>query len=652
MQVPSTPLPLIEHPSATFQSPSRSQDDANNGAHIERRGTSRSSRKELAESRTRHPEASLSKDIVHGNHEGSLSEDRTSENDAASTDTRSIDIQLEPSSGLQTPATGVRTPDPLLGRRSPDRRLDLLQAVDPTEGQTDERERRRTSPHSSLHSHERNPSADESGSPTSPITQSIPPELSSFLAEIVFILICSTSQLLFSLNMGDVVVNQDQFVNALDIPHSQTPWLLGSTLLANGLSVVISGSLADLVPPKRLMVGSFVWLSVWNIVGVFSISPKLKILFFVMRAMQGLAVGILCSTTLSILGRVYNPGIRKTRVFSVMSSMAPIGFFLGALQGGALSSSLHWIFGSNAIMCAMCSVAAFFTIPPLKPAKDHAGTDAPSLKDFDWLGAFCSSIACGCILFGLTQGSSARWQPYTWSLVIVGVALLVAFYFIERRAARPLIPNTLWQSPGFTPLMISYFLGFGSYLCWQFYAISFFLRLQHASPLRVALYLTPNAVVGILATWIVSISLHHISNHWILTASMVAFSMGPVFFLPQTPNTSYWALSMPGIAFASFGPDLSFAASSIFITSSVKRSYQGSAGSLLVTVQNLSAAVITAVGDTIGFKVTESDGAEDAINLHGLRSIWWFCFAITILPAILTATRVRIPKAEEKEHTR
>ena len=337
MQVPSTPLPLIEQPPPTLRNHSKSQYDARNEAHVERR----------AEPHTRRSESSSSRNRAFADHETSLAQHGASENDGASTRTRSTDIHLEPSSGVQTPATGVQTPDPLLGRRSQDRRSDRLQAVDPTDGQTYELERRKTSPRRSSNQHERNASADESGSPTFPITQSVPPELSSFLAEIVFVLICSTSQLLFSLNMGDVVVNQDQFVKALDIPHSQTPWLLGSILLANGLSVVISGSLADLIPPKRLMVGSFAWLSFWNLVGVFSISPRLKVLFFVMRAMQGLAVGVLCSTTLSILGRVYNPGIRKTRVFSVMSAMAPSGFFFGALQGGALSSSLHWIFGSN-----------------------------------------------------------------------------------------------------------------------------------------------------------------------------------------------------------------------------------------------------------------------------------------------------------------
>jgi hypothetical protein len=91
-------------------------------------------------------------------------------------------------------------------------------------------------------------------------------------------------------------------------------------------------------------------------------------------------------------------------------------------------------------------------------------------------------------------------------------------------------------------------------MAWQFFALQFWLNVQHVSPLTVSLYLTPNAVFGVLATFIVSRIAHLVAGHWILAASMLAFAMGPVFFLPQTPNTTYWALSMPGIAIATFGP--------------------------------------------------------------------------------------------------
>lgn len=148
----------------------------------------------------------------------------------------------------------------------------------------------------------------------------------------------------------------------------------------------------------------------------------------------------------------------------------------------------------------------------------------------------------------------------------------------------------------------------------------------------------------------VSKTLHVVPTHVIFTASMVAFGMGPVFFLPQDPGSSYWALSLPGIALATFGPDMSFAAAAIFVTSSVPRSYQGAAGSLLVTVQNLTVAVMTSISGAIGTKVEALPGGD--VGLAGIKAIWWFGLASALSGALITATLVRIPRAEEKEHVR
>lgn len=554
-----------------------------------------------------------------------------------------------------TPATGAQTPDPLFGNSNVFDKgalhttkaiTSIIQTTEDGHELVPIGSRLTNRKHSIAASVCRE--ADEAASPPQK-RQGVPPELSSFTAEVILVMVCSAGLMLFSFLLGDMLAPQQQLKAALGITNTQLPWVVGAFNCANGLSVVISGSLSDLAPPKSLMVGAFAWLGVWNIIGVFSLTPSRYILFFITRAMQGLAIGILVSGSMSILGRVYKPGVRKNRVFSAMAACAPFGFSLGCLQGGGLYQHLEWIFGTNAIICAICCVAAYFSIPPLRPVADVAGTEAPSLRHFDYIGGACAAGGCVCLLFGLTQGPVASWSPYTYVLIIVGLLLLVGLFFAEQAAIRPLIPNRLWRTPGFTPLMIAYFLGFGSFFgAWQFYAIQFWLRIQLASPIDIALYHIPNAVVGVFATWIVSRTLHIVPGHYIYTVSMLAFTLGPAFFLPQTADTTYWKLSFPGVALVTFGPDLAFAAASIFITSNVARSYQGSAGSLLVTNQNLSSAIMTSIADAIGTRV--DTGPDGEIGLKGLHAIWWFALGAQLTAALVTVIWVRIPKEEEKEH--
>lgn len=129
---------------------------------------------------------------------------------------------------------------------------------------------------------------------------------------------------------------------------------------------------------------------------------------------------------------------------------------------------------------------------------------------------------------------------------------------------------------------------------------------------------------------------------------MIAFTLGPVFFLPQSSGIWYWCPAFPGFVLSPFGPDMFFAAISVFITSNVPKSYQGAAGSLFITAQNLSSAVFTAVGDSIGKRVTQQDSFS--LDLPSLRAICWFSFANCVLGGVLCTTFVRVGKSEEKEH--
>ncbi|PWN97269.1 MFS general substrate transporter [Tilletiopsis washingtonensis] len=472
-----------------------------------------------------------------------------------------------------------------------------------------------------------------------------PAALKSLPQELLFVGVCGMGQALFGWLLGNVVVNQRSLTADLGTSNSQKPWLLGSFLLTNGLSVVISGSLADHLGPKMLMVGGFAWLSLWNLITGFSLSSKY--LFFISRAMQGFACGALTSSSISLLGQTYSPGRRKSRAFSGMAAMAPVGYWLGAIHGGLLTEHRPWIFFSMAIGIALLFVLSLSVVPA---SVDPRATAArPSLRQFDYLGALLAMIGLGCIVAGLTQGSPAGWQPYTYILIIAGAATLAAFTLAERQATRPLVPMQLFSVPNFPAVILVYFLAFGAFSVWQFYMLEFFLSVQKVAPLTAALYLTPNAIVGLLCTFGTASLLHVVPGHYVLCVSALASGAGAVFFLPQTANTSYYALSMPGIALATLCPDLSFAAVAVLLTTSVPRTYQGSAGAFLMTAQSLSAAIFIGIGDAIA-TATPGQVAHADLEMRSLRSVWWFSLAVALVSAAIGLAFVRIPKTQEREH--
>jgi hypothetical protein len=130
-----------------------------------------------------------------------------------------------------------------------------------------------------------------------------------------------------------------------------------------------------------------------------------------------------------------------------MAAMAPVGYWLGAIHGGLLTEHRPWIFFSMAIGIALLFVLSLSVVPA---SVDPRATAArPSLRQFDYLGALLAMIGLGCIVAGLTQGSPAGWQPYTYILIIAGAATLAAFTLAERQATRPLVPMQLFSVPNF-----------------------------------------------------------------------------------------------------------------------------------------------------------------------------------------------------------
>lgn len=480
--------------------------------------------------------------------------------------------------------------------------------------------------------------------------QARPLSLNSFSHELLFILICSAAQLWTNINVGNVTVTLLHIQKSFDLDDTQLPWLSGAFSLANGSLVIIFGSLADQIGAKKIFLGGCVWLIIWSVVAAVS---KSAIVFFVARAMHGSAAGALIPSSIALLGWAYQPGQRKNRVFSAVGAMAPLGFILGAIEGGVVTAftSWRWMFGFNAILLVPFSIAAYVVLPP-----DDPHISITNLKEFDWLGSLFAASGFGLIVFGLTNGPVASWAPYTYSLLIAGICCLMIFVFIEKsHAAHPLMPIAIWKTKSFPVLMVASVLGWAGFAAWQFYVALFYLRVEKASSLMTAAYLSPNGFIGILATFVCASTLHILPGHYLFATSCLAFGLGSVFYIPLSydPNLSYWFTGFIGIILSTFGPDMSFASASVFVTSNVKRKYQGAAGSLVNTTINISMSLGVGIAGIVESAYLTSKHIEEPTReetLESYRAAWFFSLGVTIVGTILTILFVRIPKTDEKAH--
>jgi EmrB/QacA subfamily drug resistance transporter len=214
---------------------------------------------------------------------------------------------------------------------------------------------------------------------------------------------------------------------------AEFPWLFSIYLLAQAVSVPVYGKLSDLFGRKPVvlwgislfLLGSIMCGVAWNI--------GLLIAF---RAIQGLGAGAIMPTTITIVGDLYSVR-ERAKVQGYIASVWGIASVVGPTLGGVFSEyvSWRWIFFVNVPLCLLAAGMI------LRGFKEKVQRKRPRI---DYRGAALLTSGLTLVILGVLEGGQAwAWDsPASIAILLVGVAALVAFGFVERTATEPVLP--LW----------------------------------------------------------------------------------------------------------------------------------------------------------------------------------------------------------------
>jgi EmrB/QacA subfamily drug resistance transporter len=275
---------------------------------------------------------------------------------------------------------------------------------------------------------------------------------------------------------------------------SKLSWVVTAYLLASTVSGPLYGKLGDLYGRKALLQAAIV-IFLAGSAACGAAQNMAELIGF--RALQGLGGGGLLVVTLAVVGDIIPPRERG-RYQGYFGSVFGVSTVVGPLLGGFFVDHLswRWIFYINLPIGAVALTVIAIAF--------HARTDHVKHR-VDYLGAITlagglSAIVLYTSLGGTTYGWGA---PGMVALVCAGVLLLVAFAFVERRAAEPILPLGIFRNRIFSVTSsIGFVVGFS-----LFGAVTYLpLYLQNVrghSPLTSGLLMTP-MMGGVLVTSIVS----------------------------------------------------------------------------------------------------------------------------------------------------
>jgi EmrB/QacA subfamily drug resistance transporter len=269
-------------------------------------------------------------------------------------------------------------------------------------------------------------------------------------------------------------------------------WVFTAYLLTSTASVPIFGKLSDVYGRKPFyMAGIVLFLAASAMCGLAQNMPEL-ILF---RAIQGVGGGVMMANAFAIIGDVFPPAERG-KWQGLTSAMFGFASVIGPTLGGYLTDSFswRWVFYVNLPVGMVALTVLWFTLP----WRRRVGVQ----HSIDYLGV--ATLVAGVVplllAFVWVDDQFAWFSPPFFGLLAASLALLGAFVLVERRAAEPILPPSLFHNRTFVSgAIIMFFSGMAMFGA-TVYMPLFMVTVRDASATKAGLTVIPMTLSIVLAS--------------------------------------------------------------------------------------------------------------------------------------------------------
>ncbi len=363
-------------------------------------------------------------------------------------------------------------------------------------------------------------------------------------------------------------------------------WVLTAYLVTSTIMTPISGKLGDLFGRKPLLlIGMIGFVLASALCG--QARDMMELVLF--RGIQGLFAGVLFSSVFASIADVFTIE-RRTRIQGLFGGIFGIASVVGPTIGGYLTDNVgwRWVFYVNVPVGIAAVLFVFFTMPRTQ----HAAT----WRDIDFVGAGALAAGLAPILVAFSITRDHDWgSPEVLGLLIAGAALLVAFYFIERRTDHPIVPFELFKNRTFAvSVLVGFLVAVG-----MFGAIVY-IPLVYQGVLGIAatnsgLLVTP-MMVGLIAGSVMTgqLMLRIKRYRYLGTLGTGLVAIGTFLMSTITPDTQSVEI-VRDLVVVGFGVGITFPLYLNAVQSAVEPRYIGVVTSQIQFFRNVGATIGTAI---------------------------------------------------------
>lgn len=375
----------------------------------------------------------------------------------------------------------------------------------------------------------------------------------------------------------------DHMRGSLSAGVDEITWVLTSFLVANAISLPITGWLSDLLGRKRLFILATVAFTLTS--AAAGAAPSLAFMV-IARFLQGLAGGPLVPLSQATMIETFPARQRgmAMAIWGIGIMFAPI---IGPTLGGWITDnwSWRWVFYINVPVGAAAVVMAWLFVP-------DSATERPAVRRVDVPGLVLLVMGVSALQFVLDRGEREDWfasSLIVW-LSVVAAAALVALVVRELRAEEPVVDLRVLRHGTFAVATAAMFV-----ISIAFYGIMvlsplFTQILMGYTAMLAGFVLAPGGLSTLVTMPIAGALLSRLDPRWIIVTGCALNAYAMYLMATLSLEASYWQIMLPRLI-QGFGIGFTFVPLSTVALSAVPMRELGHASGLFNFMRTIGGSI-------------------------------------------------------------